>query len=121
MMLNLRAPTGFSNLSWLSFYALTIIGLEILNQEDNSLNLKLAHNVISLNINYIQELDNMKLLGIYLYTIQPLAIILIGFILLVSMIGAISYTIQHTPGIKRTDVVFYTRQKHEVLRRSHLD
>jgi len=116
MMLNLRAPTGFSHFPLLLGFSTIVSLTEIFSKEDQSLNLTRTHDIITLNINYIHELDNMKLLGIYLYTVQPLAIILIGFILLVAMIGAILYTIQHSPGIKRTNVVFYTRQKHDVLR-----
>lgn len=66
---------------------------------------------------YLHNFDNMKLIGVFIYTILPLSVILIGFILLIAMIGAILYTLEHARGIKR-QLIFEqnARNRHGALR-----
>jgi len=104
MMLNLREQqTNHFNF----VYLITFLSIsEICASSVAGLNTFQVYDTLHSNIIYLQELDNMKLLGIYFYTIQPLAIILIGFILLVSMIGSILYTLQHYQATKRQSSIY---------------
>jgi len=66
---------------------------------------------------YIYNFDNMKLIGVFLYTIMPLSVILIGFILLISMIGSILYTLEHSTGIKRQEIFAQNARSRELALR----
>lgn len=65
--------------------------------------LKFFHQPIDM-IHYIDNVDTMQALGVYLYVLLFFAIYLLGSILLVSMIGAILYTLKHATGIRRQNV-----------------
>jgi len=52
----------------------------------------------------LDPLFSMKAVGIYIYTIAYIALFLVGYILLIAMIGSIVYTLNHARGIRRQDV-----------------
>jgi len=55
-------------------------------------------------IQHIETTNIMQLLGVYLYILLYFVIFLLGFILLISMIGSILYTLKHASGIRRQNV-----------------
>jgi len=61
-------------------------------------------------IDAIYYVGSMKLIGAYLYTIQPFIVLCVGLILFVAMIGAILYTLLHGTGIKR-QYVFVSNER----------
>jgi NADH-quinone oxidoreductase subunit J len=53
---------------------------------------------------FSNDANSMNTVGVFLYTISFVAVILLGFILLISMIGSILFSLHHIEGIRRQNV-----------------
>jgi len=103
MMFNFRGNTqkqqniSVSSVIWTGFICELICSIAGMDQLQL---FYLSSNIIGA----IYYADNMKVIGVYLYTIQPFIVLCIGMILFIAMIGAILYTLLHGSGIKRQHV-----------------
>jgi len=115
MMMNLRVQKHDS-FNFFFFLIFIMIGGELITAIAGLNAFKILTTLSNAHY-YIYHFDNMKLIGVFLYTIMPLSVILIGFILLISMIGSILYTLEHSSGIKRQEIFAQNaRNRHLALR-----
>jgi len=69
-------------------------------------------------VQYIDAFSNMESLGMALYTFYFLPFFLVGFVLLVAMIGSISLTLYHQSGIRRQLISVQKTRDHKLVLRN---
>jgi len=106
MMLNLR-PEPFSEfLSLNSTFYILVFMLFSCEYTISLANLYVFKMINSFGeiIDLVDPITSMKAIGIFLYTKAFLIIFLLGFILLIAMVGAILFSLHHSTGIRRQNV-----------------